>query len=59
MSEMERLQTLILEKYSVNLFKDLEGLIEFHKLLKDLDIVSNRIGTYINNSKNTDLTEPK
>lgn len=59
MSELEKLQSSILERYSVNLFKNLDNLVEFHRIFRELNIVSNRIQTYLHNHKNTDLTEPK
>lgn len=59
MVELERLQSSILERYSINLFKNLDNLVEFHKIFRELNIVSNRIQTYLHNHKNTDLTETK
>ncbi|AFN65067.1 oligoendopeptidase F [Mycoplasma wenyonii str. Massachusetts] len=58
-SELERLQAEILKKYSADLFKNLNELIEFHRLFRELDIVSSRIGSYLSNNKNTDLTNPE
>ncbi|WP_258393876.1 M3 family metallopeptidase [Mycoplasma wenyonii] len=59
MIELEKLQASILERYSVNLFKNLDDLVEFHRIFRELNIVSSRIQTYLHNHKNTDLTEPK
>ncbi|AFO52435.1 oligoendopeptidase F [Candidatus Mycoplasma haematolamae str. Purdue] len=59
LSEYEGMQSLLLSKYTKDLFTSKEQLKEFHKLERDFGILSGRIRTYISNKQNTEQFEHK